>query len=384
MEATFHRRLDEIDAAAWDALRPDDNPFLAHAFLAGLERHGCIQPKLGWQPHHLAIRDGERLVAAAPLYLKANSHGEFVFDWAWADAYERHGHDYYPKLLAAVPYSPVNGPRLLAGGDAALEAAAARTIAACVEKLRLSSAHVNFVMPTQTDAFDEADWLPRHDWQFHWRNRGWRDFADFLDALTAKKRKNIRQERALVAKAGVDVVRVTGDAMTVEDWDFVYACYRATFDDKGNYPALTREFFGHLGTAMPRNVMAAIARRDGERIAMALFLQSSTTLYGRYWGAFEEVPGLHFEACYYQGIEHCIAQGLQGFEPGAQGEHKIARGFLPTRTTSFHHIRDARFRRAIAASLADETVERQWRGDELMRHSPYREDARDDGAEPAA
>lgn len=373
MLATFHRRLDEIDAAAWDALRPDDNPFLAHAFLAGLERHGCILPRLGWQPHHLALRDGERLVAAAPLYLKGNSHGEFVFDWSWADAYERHGVDYYPKLLAAVPYSPVTGPRLLAP-DGAAQALAARAIRDECARLKLSSAHANFVADDQVDAF--AGWLPRYDWQFHWRNRGWRDFGEFLDALTAKKRKNIRQERALVARAGVALERVRGDAMSAGDVDFVYACYRATFDDKGNYPALTRAFFGHLVDAMPRNVMAAIARTaDGERVAAALFLHSSTTLYGRYWGALANVPGLHFEACYYQGIEYCLELGLARFEPGAQGEHKLARGFLPRRMRSFHHIADARFRDAIAHALAVEARHRDADGEELMRHSPYRDEA---------
>ncbi|HJU38613.1 MAG TPA: GNAT family N-acetyltransferase, partial [Tahibacter sp.] len=196
-----------------------------------------------------------------------------------------------------------------------------------------------------------------------------------LDALTAKKRKNIRQERALVARAGVALERVRGDAMTADDVDFVHACYRATFDEKGNYPALTRAFFGHLVETMPANVMAVIARRGGERIAMALFLASSTTLYGRYWGAFENVPGLHFEACYYQGIEYCLERGLARFEPGAQGEHKLARGFLPRRTRSFHHIADARFRDAIAHALRIETHHRDADGEELLRHSPYRDEA---------
>jgi predicted N-acyltransferase len=371
MIATFHRRLDEIDAVAWDALRADDNPFLAHAFLAGLERHGCILSRLGWQPHHLALRDGDRLVAAAPLYLKGNSHGEFVFDWSWAEAYERHGHDYYPKLLAAVPYSPVTGPRLLAGNDDALAALCAQAIRAECERLSLSSAHANFVTEPQTGAF--AGWLPRYDWQFHWVRRGWRNFDEFLDALAAKKRKNIRQERALVARAGVELVRVRGDAMTADDVDFVHACYRATFDEKGNYPALTREFFGHLVESMPRNVMAAIAYLDGRRVAMALFLNSSTTLYGRYWGALEHVPGLHFEACYYQGIEYCLEHGLERFEPGAQGEHKLARGFLPQRTRSFHYVADPRFREAIARALTVEAQHRADDGEELLRHSPYRE-----------
>ncbi len=376
MKARFHERLDQIPADAWDALRPDDNPFLAHAFLAGLERHGCVDPSIGWQPHHLGLYDGDRLVAAAPLYLKGNSFGEFVFDWSWANAYESHGLDYYPKLLCAVPWSPVTGPRLLVGSGGGAAELRARLLAAMraeAERLHLSSAHLNFAT-TDDAATLAADphWLARFDWQFHWRNdAGWRDFDDFLGALSHKKRKNIRQERARVARASISCDIRHGDELDDAEWRALHDFYLATFDDKGNYAALTLEFFRHLGRTMPRNVVAVLCHRDGRTIAGALMLRSSTTLYGRYWGAREHIEALHFEACYYQGIDYCLREGLAVFEPGAQGEHKVARGFLPTRTHSFHWIADPRFRSAIANALQREARSLDAYRDDVLDHSPY-------------
>jgi len=383
----FHARLDEIPAAAWNALRPDDNPFLDHAFLAGLERHGCIDARTGWQPHHLGLYDGHRLIAAAPLYLKGNSHGEFVFDWSWAGAYERHGFDYYPKLLCAVPYSPVSGPRLLAGngGDAgALRLRLIEAMRAECERLDLSSVHLNFAADADATTFAGADWLPRFDWQFHWRNQGWRDFDGFLAALNHKKRKNIRQERARVARAGVQCEIRGGGELDDADWRALHDFYLATFDDKGNYPALTLDFFRHLGRELPHCVVAVLCRRNGALIAGALLLRSSTTLYGRYWGCRETVEGLHFEACYYQGIDYCLREELSVFEPGAQGEHKLARGFLPTRTRSFHWIADTRFREAIAASLRQEAHLLDNYRAELLEHSPYAHEAAPSAQPPCA
>lgn len=366
----FLDRLDAVPATTWDALRPDDNPFLAHAFLAGLERHGCLRRDYGWQPHHLAMFDGDRLVAAAPLYVKGNSHGEFVFDWAWAEAYARHGLDYYPKLLGAVPYSPVTGPRLLAA-DVAGREALVETIRGEAQRLGLSSAHLNFTDADSAAALDRDGWLARFDWQFHWHNRGYRDFDDFLDALAGKKRKNIRQERAQVARAGIACELVPGGALGETDWAFIHRCYLATFAEKGNHPALTLPFFRHLGAAMPDQVLAVIARRGETPLAAALLLRSRKTLYGRYWGALEHVPSLHFEACYYQGIDYCIRHGLARFEPGAQGEHKLARGFLPARTCSFHWLADARFRAAACNALTREALALRDYHADLMRHSPY-------------
>lgn len=373
LEARIHAALDEIEPAAWDALATDDQPFVRHAFLAGLERHDCIRADLGWQPFHLGLYEHDRLVAAAPLYLKGNSHGEYVFDWTWARAYARAGFDYYPKLLAAVPYSPVAGPRLLVGsgeGAAARRAALVEMLRRLVEERGLSSAHVNFLADADAEAFDDA-WLARSDWQFHWRNRGYRDFADFADALNHRKRKNLRHERAQVAQAGIAVELRDGAAMDAHAWTEMHALYRGTFDEKGNLPALTESFFRHLGAAMPTQVLVAFGRRDGRIVAGALFLRSRDTLYGRYWGAHEHVPGLHFELCYYQGIEYCIRHGLARFEPGAQGEHKLARGFLPTRTHSRHYLRDPRFRATLREALAREARAVEAYGRELAAHDPY-------------
>ena len=379
LTARFHSRLDEIDATAWNALLPDDNPFLDHAFLSGLEQHGCLDPAYGWQPHHLGLYKSGELIAAAPLYVKTNSHGEYVFDWAWANAYAQHGLDYYPKLLCAAPYSPVTGPRLLAGSGE--DASALRN--ALIDAMQTepgrrgwSSAHLNFATETDAAAFADGNWLARFDGQVHWHNvagehGGWRDFADFLDALTPKKRKNIRQERERVARAGVRCEIRHGDELDVPLWRAVHKFYLSTFAEKGNYPLLTLPFFRHLGHALGQRVLVVLAWREHELIAAALLLRSRDTLYGRYWGCREQVPGLHFEACYYQGIDYCLRHGLSHFEPGAQGEHKLARGFLPTLTRSFHYLADTRFRAAVRDALAREADALRAYRDELMAHSPY-------------
>jgi len=376
LTARFHARLDQIDAHAWNALLPDANPFVRHEFLAGLEQHGCLDPEHGWLPHHAAIYAGERLLAAAPAYIKLNSHGEYIFDWSWASAYARHGLHYYPKLLCAVPYSPVTGPRLLVAGGDMLRHLLIETLRAETERNGWSSAHLNFATSQDAGCFDDHAWLPRFDWQFHWENRcGWRDFDDFLAALTPKKRKNIRQERAQVERAGVRCEIRHGDALGDAEWRAIYKFYKSTFDEKGNYPALTLPFLRHLGRAIPQQVLAVLASRGERLIAAALLLRSDDTLYGRYWGCSEQVRGLHFEACYYQGIDYCLRHGLRRFEPGAQGEHKLARGFLPTRTRSFHYLADARFREAVRDALAREASALHEYHADLMQHSPYADPA---------
>ena len=373
VQARFHRGIGEIPAAAWDALRPHDHPFVSHAFLATLEDSGCILADWGWQAHHLGLYRDDRLVAAAPLYLKGNSHGEFVFDWSWARAWERAGGEYYPKLINAVPYSPVTGPRLLAGVGAergALQAALVAAMQAEAQRLGLSSVHANFLPADELAAFDDG-WLARSDVQFHWHNHGYRDFADFLAALSHKKRKNIRQERAQVARSGLDIGMRGGASLDADEWRQVHGLYQATFDAKGNHAALTEAFFPALGQRLGDAVQLALARRGKTIVAMALLLQGTDTLYGRYWGASEEVPGLHFELCYYLGIEHAIARGLTRFEPGAQGEHKLARGFLPVRTHSRHYLAHAGFRRAVREALVHEAAAVDSYADELEKHSPY-------------
>ncbi|WP_199097967.1 GNAT family N-acetyltransferase [Dyella sp. ASV21] len=373
IEARFHSRIDEIPAAAWDALRADDNPFVSHAFLAALERTGCIRPDWGWQAHHLGLYEDDRLIAAAPLYLKGNSHGEFVFDWSWASAWERAGGDYYPKLLNAAPYSPVPGSRLLAGTDAAApsrQRMLVEAMARFAEEMKLSSVHANFLLPGELAAFDDH-WLARSDVQFHWHNHGYAQFADFLAALNHKKRKNIRQERAHVAEAGLRIEMRAGHSLGTYEWQRIHALYQATFDAKGNHAALTRAMFLEFGLSLGNVTHVALARRHDDIIAMALFMQSRHCLYGRYWGAIEDVPGLHFELCYYQGIEHAIACGLQRFEPGAQGEHKLARGFLPVRTHSRHLLVNEGFRAAVRAALQREAEAVDDYARDLLDHSPY-------------
>jgi predicted N-acyltransferase len=269
-----------------------------------------------------------------------------------------------------VPYSPVPGARLL--GDRAFHATLIDAIRSECHRHGLSSVHTNFCDAISADAFSaQDDWLPRFDWQFHWQNRQWHDFDEFLAALKPKKRKNIRQERAHVRAAGVRCEVRHGGEIDAETWRRIHLFYSATFDDKGNYPALTLEFFRHLGRVMPDRVLAVLAWRESELIAAALLLRNRDTLHGRYWGCTETIPGLHFEVCYYQGIEYCLRHGLRRFEPGAQGEHKLARGFLPTKTHSFHYIADARFRSAVRDALAREAIALDAYHDELLAHSPY-------------
>lgn len=358
-----------VDAATWDALVGDGNPFVSHAFLRGMEQHGCLRPDYGWQPHHITVYDGESLIAAAPAYLKGNSHGEFVFDFSWANAFERAGGDYYPKLLGAAPYSPVPGPRLLATNRANKIALVAALVAE-TDRLGLSSVHVNFLKEADLDAFD-ARWLERFDWQFHWHNREYRHFEAFLAALTGKKRKNIRQERRQASESGLQMAMEAGSTISQRDWQDLHALYETTFDSKGNHAAMTLPFFQHLGQALGDRVQVATARMDGRPVAMALFLVGGSTLYGRYWGSVVDVPGLHFELCYYVGIEFCIAHKLQTFEPGAQGEHKLARGFLPTRTHSRHYLVNESFDQAVRQALVHEGRSREAYRAELMEHSPY-------------
>jgi predicted N-acyltransferase len=366
--------LVDIPAASWDALHDKRNPFVSHAFLSGLEQHGCLREDWGWTPHHVTLWEGGALVAAAPGYLKTNSHGEFVFDHAWANAYAHYGQDYFPKWLGAVPYSPVSGPRLLAQTDARRIA----LLAAVVEQAKasgLSSAHINFHLREEDVAFDPS-WLSRTDVQYHWRNdAGWSDFDGFLAAFDHKHRKNIRQERAKVQRAGVSFRVIHGDEASEDDLAAMFGFYLLTFRDYGNSPALTLEFIRHLARAIPRNLVIFLAEREGKPIAGALCLRGGDTLYGRYWGATETLPGLHFETCYYQGIDYCLREGLAVFEPGAQGEHKLARGFLPAFVRSRHWIADPQFAEALRRWCAEETQSVERYAATLVTHSPFRKSA---------
>jgi predicted N-acyltransferase len=371
--ARIHGALSEIPAAQWDALHDGRNPFVAHAFLDGMERHGVVDVRHGWTPRHLALWEDGELLAAAPAYLKDNSHGEFVFDHAWAHAYARHGQDYFPKWLCAVPYSPVTGPRLLAR-DEGMRRLLLDGLRAIAGEAGLSSVHVNFHDAAGDAAFDAA-WLARIDVQYHWRNEArWRDFEAFLAAMDHKHRKNIRAERRKLEARGVRFRVVHGDEASSADLAAMHGFYLETFAEHGNRPTLTLPFLQHLAATMPRQLVVFLAECEGRTIAGALCLRGGDTLYGRYWGADpgERIPGLHFETCYYQGIEYCLREGLARFEPGAQGEHKLARGFLPALVRSRHWIADAAFAEALAPWCAEETREIRRYADALAAHSPFR------------
>jgi predicted N-acyltransferase len=366
----FLHRLSDIPAADWDALHDGSNPFVSHAFLAGLEAHGCLRPEWGWRPRHFTLWDGDTLVAAMPGYLKDNSHGEFVFDHAWANAYARHGLDYFPKWLGAVPYSPVTGPRLLARDDVD-RAVLVEALRAEVERIGWSSAHVNFHRAEDDAAFGPG-WMLREDIQFQWHNPGdWRDFDDFLAAMDHKRRKNIRQERSKLARSGVTYRVVHGDEASEDDLLAMHGFYLQTFAEYGNSPALTLPFLRHLAASMPRRLVIFLAECDGTPVAGALCLRGADTLYGRYWGG-ATLPGLHFETCYYQGIEYCLREGLIRFEPGAQGEHKLARGFLPQIVRSRHWVAEPAFAGALAGWCASEREDVARYALALAGHSPFK------------
>jgi predicted N-acyltransferase len=342
-----------IPAEQWDACAGTANPFVGHAFLAALEESGSVGGRSGWQPVPIVVEgDDGAPVAIAPAYAKGHSQGEYVFDHGWADAWERAGGRYYPKLQIAAPFTPVPGPRLLLRDESAAPALIA-AIETVVAQHELSSAHATFVTPAQVPAFAAAGWLIREGTQFHWQNDGYATFDDFLAALASRKRKAIRKERA-AAVEGLTIRHLTGAEIGVREWDAFWRFYQDTGNRKWGRPYLTRAFFPLLGAALGERVLLILAERDGVPIAGALNMIGDDALYGRYWGALEEVPFLHFELCYYQAIDAAIARGLARVEAGAQGEHKLARGYAPVSTWSAHHIPDPNFRRAVADFLAQE------------------------------
>lgn len=366
--------LDEIGQPAWDTLvagLDDANPFLSYAFLAALHDTGCAAPATGWQPQFLCLWHGEALHAALPLYVKSHSYGEYVFDWSWADAYRRHGMRYYPKLLAAIPFTPVSGNRLLARDAPAREA----LIAALCQLQRdnsLSSTHVLFSTAAEAQALRQAGFMLRSGVQFHWENAGYADFGDFLATLERKKSKNIRAERRKVAEAGVTFRQVEGTQASAADWAFFYRCYANTYAEHHSTPYLSQAFFERIGANMPQHILLVFAERAGKPIAASLLIHDRRALYGRYWGALEHVPCLHFETAYYQPLEFCIRQRIGSFEGGAQGEHKLARGFLPRPTWSAHWLADPAFAEAIRHFLRQETDGMATYVDELNEHAPFR------------
>ena len=337
----------------WDRLAGASNPFMSHAFLAALEDSGSVGPGTGWTPAPLVIEDeAGRLLAALPSYVKSHSQGEYVFDHAWADAWEHAGGDYYPKLQVAAPFTPATGPRLLLS-DPALAAPLLRAAERLCQQNDFSSAHATFVEPAQLPLFERAGWLARSDIQFHWENRGYRSFDDFLAGLASRKRKAIRKERE-AAQAGVTIRALVGEEIRAEHWDAFWLFYQDTGARKWGHPYLTRAAFDLFGERMGEKVLLILAFEDGRPIAGALNFIGGQALYGRYWGCLVDKPFLHFELCYYRAIDEAIARGLSRVEAGAQGGHKLARGYEPVQTWSMHYIADPRFRAAVAEYLEQE------------------------------
>ena len=413
----------EVEASAWDALlqiQPNPSPFMRHAYLAALHASGCAAAATGWTPHFITLSIGNELVAACALYEKVHSYGEYVFDWAWANAYAQHGLPYYPKAVAAVPFTPVPGARLMARDDAARVALVRAMVAWCEER-GMSSLHLLFVSDRDAAACEQAGLMLRHTVQFHWTNvkPGYSDFDAFLSSLSQEKRKKIRQERRKVLEAGVSFRWSRGRGINPADWDFFYRCYERTYLEHGNAPYLSRDFFQRMADTMPEHWLLFIAERDGKPIASSLIAldsystgaesqnssgdwaiagfaqvkeeparragdteqnpmssslrpESTKVAYGRYWGALERVDCLHFEACYYQPLQWCIEHGYQRFEGGAQGEHKMARALLPVKTTSAHWLAHPAFADAVARFLEREDQGISNYLDDLQQRSPFK------------
>ncbi|NOX08674.1 MAG: N-acetyltransferase [Gammaproteobacteria bacterium] len=373
LELRIHHSLDEIDASAWNAMVRDNNPFIRHEFLAALEHHGCVGEEYGWMPCHVAAYDSGRLVGAMPLYKKSNSYGEFVFDEAWADAWRQQEMDYFPKLVSAIPYTPATGQRLLslAGEEDCVYLALLQTAQQHANEIQASSLHCLFP-PVGEHDFLSKYMHTRESCQFHWANKAYTCFDDFLAALVPKKRKNIRQERRRVRDQGIKIRLLQGDEASAQDWQDFALFYKKLFDEKWGTPTLNEGFFIEVARLMPQQTILVMADLDGQCVAGALMYRSDTTLYGRHWGCIEQLDALHFEACYYQGIEYCIKQGLQSFEPGAGGEHKMARGFVPVITHSNHWLLNKYFDAAIKQFVQREREGVRAYVLEQEARSPYR------------
>lgn len=362
MRCIIHNSIAEISGRLWNELFDSRNPFVQHAFLLAMEQSGCVSAETGWQPRHLVLMDGEEALAVLPLYAKQNSYGEFVFDWGWAEAYQRHGLDYYPKLLTAIPFSPVAGPRVGIAASADPDMAF-KALLNAIHQLAsaegYSSWHLLFPGLRLQEALlamkDDGAFLHREAVQFHWSNHDYRNFDDFLATLRSSRRKNIKRERRLVTEQGVIIERKKGAEISDEEWHGFYQCYQSTYLKRSGHSGyLNHDFFRQLRETMTDALMLVIARRQDEIVASSLFLYDNRRLYGRYWGALQDISYLHFEACFYQGIEFCIDNGIQTFDPGTQGEHKLIRGFEPVKSASYHWIADRQFQQAIADFLNHE------------------------------
>ncbi len=376
----FIDNISEIPADHWNAITGNDYPFLRYEFLDALESSGSVTQKSGWQPQHLLIENTSnatsQLIATLPLYIKSHSYGEYVFDWSWADAYRRHGLSYYPKLLSAIPFTPATGPRLSYDKTASVSQLMELVFLALQDKSQAIGAsgwHILFPQHDELPLWESVTADKRLGCQFHWQNNGYNDFDDFLANFTSRKRKDVKKERRRAIEQDIHIKRLTGDDITLEHWQQFYHFYQITYAKKSGHGGyLTPEFFKLLHESMRDQLLLVMAYQNGEAIAGALNFFDSDTLYGRYWGAVKDIDCLHFEVCFYQGIEFCIENKLKRFDPGAQGEHKISRGFTPTITHSYHHIQHPEFRRAIKDFLLDETGHIKQYQKETSSQLPFR------------
>ncbi|MBF8269207.1 MAG: uncharacterized protein HW386_916 [Gammaproteobacteria bacterium] len=368
--------LNTIGATDWNRLASTNNPFLSYEFLQGLEECDCLEAQ-GWLPQHLVVYEQSRLVGALPLYLKTNSYGEFVFDWSWADAYERAGGQYYPKLVSAIPFTPVQGPRLLIDKShdrpEVIKAVLLQTIVEITETRGISSFHCLLQDPPDEPGYSAYQFLPRKSIQFHWHNHAYRDFDDFLERLSSKKRKQIKRERRQVREAGLEIEVLSGDMITPRLWRIFYEFYCSTFHKRWGNPRLSCEFFQLLSERLPHQTLLLLASKNRNYVAGAFAMLNGDTLYGRHWGCNSQYSNLHFELCYYQTIDYCIRNGLTTLDAGVQGEHKLSRGFEPVITWSHHWIRHQGFRKAIHDFLDRESVEIDEYVRQLISHLPYKD-----------
>ncbi|MDH5544201.1 MAG: GNAT family N-acetyltransferase [Gammaproteobacteria bacterium] len=377
MEIKILNSLCQISPESWQTLTGKLYPFTRYEFLNGLEQCGCVGEALGWIPAHFVIEEKGKLVAAMPAYIKTNSYGELVFDWAWAEAYQRSGMAYYPKLVCAIPYTPATGPRLLVapGRDVVrYRSALLEAMHAFVQQQSLSGFHCLFPHDTEHAVLQAQGMLLRQACQFHWRNNGYENFENFLAEFSSRKRKKVLRERRRVQEAGIDIEILHGDMLNHSHWQQLYPFYRDTFLDKGGVPTLTQTFFEEISRSMGEQLIVVAARQDKNYVAAAIFFKSNDTLYGRHWGCHQQFSGLHFELCYYQGIEYAIANKLARFEPGAQGEYKISRGFYPTSVWSAHWLEDVGFRRVVSDFLDRERAYMREYCEALEEELPFKKD----------
>ncbi|MEJ2115537.1 MAG: GNAT family N-acetyltransferase [Gammaproteobacteria bacterium] len=375
---SFISSLKDIQRAEWNTFVEDGDPFLSYEFLSALEKNNCLGEKYGWYPHHLIVHNNDELIAATPLYIKTNSYGEFVFDWSWASAYEQAGLNYYPKLISSIPYTPATGKRLLLAPKLSAEQqtdlASEMVQATLVEsdRLNMSGMHWLFNTEHECDYFRKQGLMFRLGHQFHWHNYDYETFDQFLESFVSRKRKKVKQERRYVREQNLEIKRLHGNELNEEQWRIIHKFYESTFYRKSGIPTLSLDFFKEVGETIGEKIMLVLTYSNNQLVACAINFRSDHTLYGRFWGCTKAFHSLHFEACYYQGIEYAIQNKLNAFEPGAQGEHKISRGFLPTKTWSAHYIHDPRFEPSIREFCNREALYMQQDYEKLMHLSPYK------------